>query len=242
AEFADILKFWLDLGVDGFRVDVAHGMAKAEGLPDVGHPNQTEMLGTAVLPYFDQDHVHDIHREWRRLLDSYGGERIAVAEAWAPTPERLAAYTRPDELHQAFNFHYLTAPWDARAMREVIDESLRTAWAVGAPATWVLSNHDVKRHVTRYGDGERGLRRARAARLGLRLPGRGARPARGARPSRGVPAGPAAAARRGRRPRRLPRPAALGGRRAPVRLRRGPGLLAPDPHRVARPHGRRAER
>ncbi|WP_433473139.1 glycoside hydrolase family 13 protein [Spirillospora sp. CA-142024] len=172
AEFADVLKFWLDLGVDGFRVDVAHGMAKAPGLPDVGHADQVEMLGTAVLPYFDQDAVHDIHREWRRLLDSYDGERIAVAEAWAPTPERLAAYTRPDELHQAFNFHYLTAPWEAPGMREVIEESLRTAEAVGAPATWVLSNHDVKRHVTRYGGGERGLRRARAAALlTLALPG-----------------------------------------------------------------------
>ncbi|WP_149262380.1 glycoside hydrolase family 13 protein [Actinomadura sp. K4S16] len=172
AEFADILRFWLDLGVDGFRVDVAHGMAKAPGLPDVGHPNQVEMLGTAVLPYFDQDPVHAIHREWRRLLDSYDGERIAVAEAWAPTPQRLADYTRPDELHQAFNFHYLTAPWEADGMRAVIDESLRTAGAVGAPATWVLSNHDVKRHVTRYGDGETGLRRARAAALlTLALPG-----------------------------------------------------------------------
>ncbi|URM94736.1 glycoside hydrolase family 13 protein [Actinomadura madurae] len=172
AEFADILRFWLDLGVDGFRVDVAHGMAKAPGLPDVGHADQVEMLGTAVLPYFDQDSVHDIHREWRRLLDSYDGERIAVAEAWAPTPERLADYTRPDELHQAFNFHYLTAPWEASGMREVIDESLRAAGAVGAPATWVLSNHDVTRHVTRYGGGERGLRRARAAALlTLALPG-----------------------------------------------------------------------
>ncbi|MFA1538715.1 glycoside hydrolase family 13 protein [Actinomadura monticuli] len=172
AEFADILKFWLDLGVDGFRIDVAHGMAKAPGLPDVGHANQVEMLGTAVLPYFDQDSVHDIHRAWRRLLDSYDGERIAVAEAWAPTPQRLAAYTRPDELHQAFNFHYLTAPWDAGGLREVIEESLRSSRAVGAPATWVLSNHDVKRHVTRYGGGDRGLRRARAAALlTLALPG-----------------------------------------------------------------------
>ncbi|GAA0212297.1 glycoside hydrolase family 13 protein [Actinomadura nitritigenes] len=172
AEFADILRFWLDLGVDGFRVDVAHGMAKAPGLPDVGHPNQVEMLGTDVLPYFDQDAVHDIHREWRRVLDGYGGQRIGVAEAWAPTPERLALYTRPDELHQAFNFHYLTAPWDAAGMREVVEESLRTAGTVGAPATWVLSNHDVKRHVTRYGGGDTGLRRARAAALlTLALPG-----------------------------------------------------------------------
>ncbi|MBC6460905.1 glycoside hydrolase family 13 protein [Actinomadura sp. HBU206391] len=172
AEFEGVLRFWLDLGVDGFRIDVAHGMVKAEGLPDVGHTDQVQMLGTAVLPYFDQDGVHEIHRSWRRLLDSYGGQRIGVAEAWAPTAERLARYVRPDELHQAFNFHYLTAGWEAGALRTVIDESLRTAGSVGAPTTWVLSNHDVKRHVTRYGGGELGLRRARAAALlTLALPG-----------------------------------------------------------------------
>ncbi|GIH68444.1 glycoside hydrolase family 13 protein [Sphaerimonospora thailandensis] len=171
-EFADVLRFWLDLGVDGFRVDVAHGMVKAPGLPDVGHADQVRMIGADVVPYFDQDGVHEIHRSWRRILDSYEGERIGVAEAWAPTPERLADYVRPDELHQAFNFHFLTTPWDAVRFREVIDESLRTAGLVGAPSTWVLSNHDVKRHVTRYGGGERGLRRAGAAALlMLALPG-----------------------------------------------------------------------
>ncbi|MFF4614187.1 glycoside hydrolase family 13 protein [Nonomuraea jabiensis] len=172
AEFADVLRFWLDLGVDGFRVDVAHGMVKAPGLPDVGRTGQAKMIGTAVVPFFDQDGVHDIHRAWRRILDSYPGERIGVAEAWAPTAERLAHYVRPDELHQAFNFHFLNTPWDASRLREVIDESLHTAALVGAPSTWVLSNHDVKRHVTRYGGGERGLRRARAAALlVLALPG-----------------------------------------------------------------------
>ncbi|MGW0486151.1 glycoside hydrolase family 13 protein [Nonomuraea sp. NPDC003214] len=172
AEFEDVLRFWLDLGVDGFRVDVAHGMVKAPGLPDVGRTGQVEMIGTAVVPFFDQDGVHDIHRAWRRILDSYPGERIGVAEAWAPTAERLAGYIRPDELHQAFNFHFLKTPWDAARLRAVIDESLHTAALVGAPSTWVLSNHDVKRHVTRYGGGERGLRRARAAALlALALPG-----------------------------------------------------------------------
>ncbi|MCW2903474.1 MAG: alpha amylase catalytic region [Streptosporangiaceae bacterium] len=172
AEFESVLRYWLDRGVDGFRIDVAHGMVKAAGLPDVGHADQAEMLGTAVLPYFDQDGVHEIHRAWRRVLDSYDGERIGVAEAWAPTAERLARYVRPDELHQAFNFHYLTAPWDPGAFRDVIEESLRTSGSVGAPTTWVLSNHDVKRHVTRYGDGELGLCRARAAALlTLALPG-----------------------------------------------------------------------
>ncbi|MFB4314702.1 glycoside hydrolase family 13 protein [Actinomadura sp. 21ATH] len=172
AEFEDVLRFWLDLGVDGFRVDVAHGMVKAAGLPDAGFGDQVTMLGRTVLPYFDQDGVHAIHRSWRRLLDSYGGERIAVAEAWAPNAERLSLYVRPDELHQAFNFHYLTVGWDPREKRDVIDESLRTAGQVGAPTTWVLSNHDVKRHVTRYGGGEVGLRRGRAAALlMLALPG-----------------------------------------------------------------------
>jgi alpha-glucosidase len=172
AEFESILRFWLDRGVDGFRVDVAHGMVKAPGLPDIGYSGQARMLGTDLLPYFDQDGVHEIHRAWRRLLDSYGGERIGVAEAWAPTAERLARYVRPDELHQAFNFHYLQAGWDAAALRGAIDDSVHTAGLVGAPSTWVLSNHDVKRHVTRYGGGELGLRRARAAALlTLALPG-----------------------------------------------------------------------
>ncbi|MFC4530619.1 glycoside hydrolase family 13 protein [Sphaerisporangium dianthi] len=172
AEFEAILRFWLDLGVDGFRVDVAHGMVKAPGLPDIGSAGQIELLGTAVLPYFDQDGVHEIHRAWRRVLDSYDGERIGVAEAWAPSQERLARYIRPDELHQAFNFHFLKTPWDAGMLRAVIDESVATAALVGAPPTWVLSNHDVKRHVTRYGDGDLGLRRARAAALMMfALPG-----------------------------------------------------------------------
>ncbi|MDA5281996.1 alpha-amylase family glycosyl hydrolase [Streptomyces sp. Isolate_45] len=172
AEFASVLRFWLDLGVDGFRIDVAHGMVKAPGLPDIGRGAQATLIGTEPLPFFDQDGVHEIHRSWRRLLDSYGGERIGVAEAWAPTSERLALYVRPDELHQAFNFRFLTCPWDPAAMRTVIDESLAATASVGAPTTWVLSNHDVVRHVTRYGGGARGLARARAAALlMLALPG-----------------------------------------------------------------------
>ncbi|HEX6354068.1 glycoside hydrolase family 13 protein [Actinophytocola sp.] len=168
AEFLDILRFWLDLGADGFRIDVAHGMVKAPGLPDVGHPNQNELLGEEPLPYFDQDGVHEIYRTWRMVLDEYPGDRMAVAEAWAPNAERTALYVRPDELHQAFNFHFLKAKWSASSFRTAIEEMLATK----APATWVLSNHDVHRHVTRYGDGEVGTRRARAAALLLlALPG-----------------------------------------------------------------------
>ena len=188
-EFRSVLRFWLDLGVDGFRIDVAHGLVKAAGLPDVGHAGQLSLLGKEPMPYFDQDGVHEVYRGWRRILDEYGGgpdrARIGVAEAWTPTVERAARYLRPGELHQAFNFEYLEAPWDAAELRAVIDRSLTAMGAVGAPATWVLSNHDVTRHATRFGnppgagtqlrdpgDRELGLRRARAATLlMLALPG-----------------------------------------------------------------------
>jgi alpha-glucosidase len=168
AEFESILRFWLDRGVDGFRIDVAHGMVKAVGLPSVGHSGQISLLGRAVLPYFDQDEVHDIYRAWRKILDSYPGDRMAVAEAWASTPERLARYVAPDELHQAFNFDLLDAAWSALDIRETIDRCMAVVATVGAPTTWVLSNHDKQRHPTRYGTGDR----ARAAALlMLALPG-----------------------------------------------------------------------
>ncbi|MEV5598491.1 glycoside hydrolase family 13 protein [Streptomyces sp. NPDC052496] len=168
-EFRSILRFWLDLGVDGFRIDVAHGLVKAPGLPDMGRTGQLKLLGNQVLPFFDQDGVHEIYRSWRRVLDEYAGERIGVAEAWTPSADRTALYLRPDELHQAFNFHYLGTAWDAAALRAAIDDSLDAMRPVGAPTTWVLSNHDVVRHTTRLGgDG----RRARAAALlMLALPG-----------------------------------------------------------------------
>ncbi|MFE9253784.1 glycoside hydrolase family 13 protein [Streptomyces sp. NPDC006879] len=173
-EFRSILRFWLDLGTDGFRIDVAHGLVKAPGLPDLGRDEQLKLLGNQVLPFFDQDGVHEIYRSWRKVLDEYAGDRIGVAEAWTPSAERTALYLRPDELHQAFNFHYLTTDWDAAALRGAIDESLDAMRPVGAPTTWVLSNHDVVRHATRFaeGDPQRGQRRARAAALlMLALPG-----------------------------------------------------------------------
>ncbi len=193
AEFVSVLRFWLDRGVDGFRVDVAHGLVKADGLPD--WDAEQEMLQGADAqgrrpPYWDQDGVHEVYREWRRVLDSYAGDRIAVAEAWVTPPERLARYVRPDELHQAFNFDFLTAPWEAAALRQVVDDSIAQSASVGAPTTWVLSNHDVVRHASRLGlppgaplhggvgaddpqpDAALGLRRARAATLlMLGLPG-----------------------------------------------------------------------
>jgi alpha-glucosidase len=167
AEFLDILRFWLDLGVDGFRVDVATGMIKEAGLPDAG-VGDVDNRDISDLPYFDRDGVHEIYRSWRALLDSYPGERIGIAEAWVSDVDRLVRYVRPDELHQAFNFFYLRAPWSASAFRSAVDSSIATMSAVGAPNTWVLSNHDVIRHATRYGS----VRRARAAALfTLALPG-----------------------------------------------------------------------
>ncbi|XVV12290.1 glycoside hydrolase family 13 protein [Actinoplanes sp. CA-131856] len=186
-EFRTILRFWLDLGVDGFRIDVAHGLVKEAGLPDIGRATEWHLLDVGESPCFDRDGVHEIYRSWRRILDEYQGERIAVAEAWAPTLARVADYVRPDELHQAFNFSYLATPWNVDDQRSVIDASLAAMGAVGAPATWTLSNHDVVRHTNRLlqpaeGDvaGRKptevdpvaGLRRARAASLLLlALPG-----------------------------------------------------------------------
>ena len=174
AEFESVLRFWLDRGVDGFRIDVAHGLVKDPALPDVG-PDEEHILGPPDRldhPFWDRDGVHDIYRSWRSVLDSYDGDRMAVAEAWVRSPERMARYIRPDELQQSFNFHFLKAPWSGPALRKIIDSSLRVNRAARATTTWVLSNHDVQRVATRYGGGEQGRRRARAAALlMLALPG-----------------------------------------------------------------------
>ena len=195
-EFESILKFWFDLGVDGVRIDVANSLLKAPGLPDVGS-SDIELLtsdpeaGGPEHPHWDRNGVHEIFRGWRAVADSYDDPRVFVAEAWVGTPQRLARYVRPDELHTAFNFDYLQAPWRPARLRSAIDTSIAAISAVGAPPTWVLSNHDVARHVTRYAveqtdsqirslahvadadiDLELGTRRARAAALlMLSLPG-----------------------------------------------------------------------
>lgn len=192
--FESALRFWFDHGVDGIRIGVAHAVIKAPGLPDLG-PADIELIGSAAHPgppHWDREGIHDIFRDWRALADSYAEPRVFVAEACARNPERLSRYARPGELHTAFNFDYLTTPWRAAHMRTAIDKSLTTTGAVGAPATWVLSNHDVVRHLTRYGrpqsdgpvheladhllagpfDVDLGTRRARAAALlTLALPG-----------------------------------------------------------------------
>jgi alpha-glucosidase len=149
--FREILRFWLDRGVDGFRVDVAHGMIKADGLPDyTPDPEGGSMGGDALdVPYWAQDGVHEIYRDWRLVLGEYDDERVLIAEAWVNPLSKMAQWVRPDEMHQAFNFGYLETPWRAEALRLVVDESIKAFGAVGAPSTWVLSNHDVIRHPSR---------------------------------------------------------------------------------------------
>jgi len=248
AEFADILRFWLDRGVDGIRIDVAHGLVKAAGLPDAATPGSGLLVGQQ-MPYFDQDGVHEIYREWRSIIDSYTPERIAVAEAWLPNLERSARYARPGELHQAFNFEFLGAAWSGPTYRDVIDASLRVMGSVGAPTTWVMSNHDVVRHASRLAAGvggvaggagaagttaasadpALGLRRARAvastdagpARIGVPVPGRRARPTRGVRPAGRGSAGSHLRPHRRRRtgPRRLPGAVAVVRLDSAVRVR-----------------------
>ncbi|MGN5734894.1 glycoside hydrolase family 13 protein [Arthrobacter psychrochitiniphilus] len=202
-EMESVLRFWLDRGVDGFRVDVAHGMVKAPGLPDwdgqaamvageenTQDPAEHSSAMNPPSPFFDQDGVHEIYRSWNRVLKEYTGERMLVAEAWVEQPERLALYVREDEMQQAFNFEFLLAGWDAGRIATAVENSLAANATVGAPATWVLSNHDTVRHPSRFGlsdpttfpkgisaedeqpNEELGLARARAATLlMMALPG-----------------------------------------------------------------------
>lgn len=211
--FEQVLRFWLDRGVDGFRVDVAHGMVKAAGLPDMTVDRATGVMAfeapsardarkyldgagqepipeeSQMGPIWDQNGVHEIYRHWRAICDEYSPDRILVAEAWVQPLSRLSHYVRPDEMHQAFNFQFLETGWYAPIFQDVITRSLQLNNRVGAPTTWVLSNHDVIRHASRFGlaggkrpngigiddpqpDAPLGLRRAKAATLTmLALPG-----------------------------------------------------------------------
>ncbi len=190
ADFEHTLRSWSDRGVDGFRVDVAHGLAKDLSTPY--RPSDEKALPLdGSDPLYDRDEVHEIFATWRSVLDEYDPPRAAIAEAWAPAPRRVL-YARPTELGQAFNFDLLEAPYDARTFRTIIERNLAKSAESGASSTWVLSNHDVVRHATRYGlpdgtdtdawlltdgtepelDRQRGERRARAATLLiLALPG-----------------------------------------------------------------------
>ncbi|GAA1166401.1 glycoside hydrolase family 13 protein [Nesterenkonia sandarakina] len=195
-DFLRTLRFWSDRGVDGFRVDVAHGLSK--DLP-ANLPSQAELDATpkdGAHPIWDRDEVHEIYREWREVFNEYNPPKIGVAEAWVDSARR-PKYASAEGLGQAFNFDLLEASFEAEAFRETVAFNLELAAKSGSSSTWVLSNHDVVRHATRYGlpakaDGEEkagtnwllnggaspelqaetGLRRARAASLfELALPG-----------------------------------------------------------------------
>ncbi|NUT49949.1 MAG: alpha-amylase, partial [Saccharothrix sp.] len=144
ADLARTLRFWLDRGVDGFRIDVAHGMAKPYGLPNIDPRAQ---LGAGVMhdnsldPRFDNDEVHEVHRMIRKVIDEYPG-RMAVGEIWVADDARFARYVRPDELHLGFNFRLVEAPFDADAVRSAIEHSLGAVRGLDTPPTWTLTNHD----------------------------------------------------------------------------------------------------
>jgi alpha-glucosidase len=195
ADFERTLRFWFDRGVDGFRIDVAEGLVKDPAYPDVADlpwPLPLDSPADLEHPFLDRLGVHDIYRSWRRIGESYDPPRVFVAEAWVGNPEKLARYVRSDELHTAFNFDYLVTPWLAGPLRVTIDATLAAHTEIGAPPTWVLSNHDVPREVSRFARPQRegagrlwlsdlleepadfavGRRRARAAALlTLALPG-----------------------------------------------------------------------
>ena len=168
--FADLettLRFWLDRGVDGFRIDVAHGMAKPADLPDMNLDSLGMLAAGNDDPRFNHAGVHDIHRGIRAVLDDYP-HAVSIGEIWVFDNAEFAKYLRPDELHMGFNFRLVRAPFDAADIHEAITNSLAAAACAGASPTWTLSNHDVVREVTRYGS----LARAKAmAMVMLALPG-----------------------------------------------------------------------
>jgi alpha-glucosidase len=150
---------------------VAHGMSKPAGLPDMTNPDLPMLALDDDDPRFNHDGVHVIHRGIRRVLNDHP-DAVAIGEIWVFDNEDFAKYLRPDELHLGFNFRLVRAEFDAVEIREAIENSLAAADLAGSPPTWTLSNHDVEREVSRYGDGATGLARARAiALVMLALPG-----------------------------------------------------------------------
>ena len=148
AEHEAILRFWFDRGAAGVRVDSAVLIVKDPALPDLeeGQPSRP-----GEHPFVDRDELHDIYRSWRAVAESYDPPRMLVGEVWLDDADRFAAYLRSDEMNMSFNFDFMSQPWEAIALRDSIETALAAHARVNAPATWVLSNHDVTRPVTRYG-------------------------------------------------------------------------------------------
>ena len=154
-EFIKTLRFWSDHGTDGFRIDVAHGLAKdldSRPLEELGRDYSIQEQGGCDEdnPLWDRPEVHDIYREWREVFNEYDPPRFAVAEAWV-CPRHQHLYARPDELGQIFNFEFAKANWSADEFRTAIKEGLDSAAESGSTTTWVMNNHDVPRSPSRYG-------------------------------------------------------------------------------------------
>ncbi|KWR70521.1 alpha-amylase [Arthrobacter sp. W1] len=153
ADFETTLRFWSDRGVDGFRIDVAHGLTKNLD-PAFDHLKSVlsgqDLFEDGQHPIWDRDEVHDIYAEWRKIFNEYTPPRIAVAEAWVE-PHRRARYASSEGLGQSFNFDLLQTDFRAADFRKIIGDNLAFAADSGASTTWVFSNHDVVRHATRYG-------------------------------------------------------------------------------------------
>ena len=166
AMFEDVIRFWLDRGVAGLRIDVAHGMFKDPELADT----PTTLRSHVPSGYYHRPEIHELYRTWRAILDSYPadvfpGPRTAVGEVWYDSFDTLRTYLAPDELPQVFNFELVTAEWDGAGIHAAIDATLSLSG--GSRAPWVIGNHDVVRPVTRWGtDAARA-----AALLLLSLPG-----------------------------------------------------------------------
>ncbi|CAB4618871.1 MAG: alpha-amylase [Actinobacteria bacterium] len=151
-DFLKTMRFWSDRGVDGYRIDVAHALAK--NLKDGHLPSRLELSldemkkdGTDDL--FDRDEVHEIYADWRKIFNEYDPPRVAVAEAWVHA-HRRPAYASTNGLGQSFNFDMLGAGWNKKNVKEIADFNLKAAKKSGSSTTWVLSNHDIVRHATRF--------------------------------------------------------------------------------------------
>jgi len=156
-----VMRFWLDRGADGFRIDVVHCIGRDPDYPDDEPP--WDEIPHCVSNEHESTHGHI--RAMRKLVDAYEGDRVIIGETALPGTRWVAPYYgQGDELHLAFNFAFLHAPWDAAAWRKRIERVVELLDPRDAWPSWVLSNHDVKRHRTRYGGSEA---RARAAAVGL---------------------------------------------------------------------------